>query len=129
MHLFLYGVLREGLGDWPFLDGLGAGRPATARGAMIAIPDPAGWYPALLPGDDLIHGALHPLGSVDLAAIDGFEGADYRRAPIAVRVGEAALAAEAYLWAAPVPPAAEPVPHGDFACWLSETGRTSFAPR
>ena len=30
MKLFLYGVLRPGLGDWPFLRGLGPGIRAAA---------------------------------------------------------------------------------------------------
>ncbi|HMO69548.1 MAG TPA: gamma-glutamylcyclotransferase, partial [Novosphingobium sp.] len=54
--------------------------PATVPGALFAIPDAAGWYPALLPGDGLVHGTLHAAGpdfaATDLAAIDGFEDFD-----------------------------------------------------
>lgn len=30
----------------------GRARPAIARGQLFAVPDPRGWYPLLLPGDD-----------------------------------------------------------------------------
>jgi len=81
-HLFFYGVLRPDVAQWPFLEGLGAGLPATTRGALYAIPDPDGWYPAMLPGTGLVHGACHEVGAVDLAAVDAFEGADYARVEV-----------------------------------------------
>ncbi|WP_162290990.1 gamma-glutamylcyclotransferase family protein [Erythrobacter colymbi] len=127
MLLFVYGVLREGLGDWPFLAGIGPGRAATATGALFAIPDPHGGYPALVPGEGTVTGAVHACAGVDLAAVDAFEGADYTRRPIPVRCGGETIMAEAYLWAAPLPPQAEPVAHGDFARWLAETGRSPYA--
>lgn len=123
MHLFFYGVLREGLGDWPFLAGIGPGRAATTRGTICAIPDPSGWYPALLPGDGVVHGAIHARGGADLAAMDEFEGPRYRRQAVPVTVEGGTLAAEAYLWIDALPARAEPIAHGDFARWLAETGR------
>ncbi|MCL9999407.1 MAG: gamma-glutamylcyclotransferase [Erythrobacter sp.] len=126
MHLFVYGVLREGLGDWPFLAGIGPGRAASASGALFAIDDPQGWYPALVPGEGMVSGALHPCDTVELAAVDAFEGADYARRPIPVQCAGEAIMAEAYLWAAPLPPGALPIPHGDFARWLAETGHPPF---
>ena len=107
-HLFFYGVLREGLGDWPFLDGIGPGRPAKAHGRLFAIGTPQGWYPALLPGEGIVHGACHSAGGADLAAMDAFEGADYERRPIAVDVGGLAHRADAYLWTSELPEGAGP---------------------
>ena len=126
MHLFVYGVLQEGLGDWPFLAGLGPGRPATATGALFAIADPHGWYPALLPGEGTVVGTLHDARAVDLAAVDAFEGTDYIRRPIPVRCAGETLVAEAYLWAGALPPGAPQIVHGDFARWLAETGHKAF---
>lgn len=127
MHLFVYGVLREGLGNWPFLAGIGPGRAATATGALFAIPDPHGWYPALVPGEGTVTGAVHACAGVDLAAVDAFEGADYTRRPIPVLCAGETVMAEAYLWTAPLAPQAEAVSHGDFARWLAETGRSPYA--
>lgn len=126
MQLFVYGVLREGLGDWPFLAGLGPGLAATTRGALFGIADSAGWYPALLPGDGTVTGAVHPCDNVDLAAVDAFEGTDYIRRPIPVRCAGETLVAEAYLWAGSLPPGAPQIVHGDFARWLAETGHPAF---
>ncbi|MFM7403569.1 MAG: gamma-glutamylcyclotransferase [Erythrobacter sp.] len=129
MRLFVYGVLREGLGDWPFLAGLGPGLAATTTGTLFAIPDPEGWYPALLPGEGTITGAVHTCDGVDLAAVDAFEGADYARETIPVWAQGEMILADAYLWTAPLPAGVEPIAHGDFARWLAETGRAPFAGR
>ncbi|WP_285712543.1 gamma-glutamylcyclotransferase family protein [Erythrobacter oryzae] len=123
MLLFVYGVLREGLGDWPFLAGIGPGRTATASGALFAIPDPQGWYPALVPGEGTVIGAVRDASRIDMAAVDAFEGADYARRPISVLCAGETIMAEAYLWTAPLPARAPRIAHGDFARWLAETGR------
>lgn len=126
MDLFLYGVLMRGAAAWPFLAGLGAGRAARTYGALFAIPDPQGWYPALLPGNDVVHGLLHDAGRVDLAAVDAFEGAEYRRGSVMVEVAGQTVAAQAYLWQGVLPGGAQQIAHGDFARWLAETGRAPF---
>lgn len=126
MHLFVYGVLREGLGDWPFLAGLGPGRAATTSGALFALPDLQGWYPALVPGEGMVSGAVHDVGRIDLAAVDAFEGSDYTRRPISVQVAGETITAHAYLWTAPLPAGAPRIAHGDFARWLAETGHVPF---
>lgn len=128
MHLFLYGVLREEVGSWPFLAGIGPGRAATTGGTLFAITDPQGWYPALLPGAAIIVGKVHDAGAVDLAAVDAFEGPDYMRRAIPVNVAGQTVSAEAYLWTAPLPDGAPHIVHGDFVRWLAETGYTPFAP-
>lgn len=123
MQLFFYGVLLEGLGEWPFLKGIGPARKATARGTLYGLQAASGWFPAMLPGNSAIVGAVHDAGSSDLPAMDAFEGADYRRSEIRVEVNGAGTEAQAYLWVAPLPDGAEPIAHGDFARWLRETGR------
>lgn len=130
MHLFLYGVLREGLGDWPFLAGIGPGRPAITSGVLFAIADPQGWYPAMRygqgPGWSDVVGTLHEAGAVDLAAIDAFEGPEYTRRAIPVICAGELIWADAYLWAGPLHTVAPRIAHGDFARWLVETGHIPF---
>jgi gamma-glutamylcyclotransferase (GGCT)/AIG2-like uncharacterized protein YtfP len=132
MRLFLYGVLRAGLGDWPFLAGLGPGSPATAAGELYAIPDAGGWYPALVLAQGhaatTVHGTNHAVGTVDLAAIDAFEGLDYARMAVPVDRGKGAAgtSAHAYIWTSRLPDRALAIPHGDFVRWLAETGHAPF---
>jgi len=132
-HLFFYGVLREGVGDWPFLAGLGLGAPATVDGALFAIPDAGGWYPALVLTQarfaTAIHGTLHDAGDVDIAAIDAFEGDGYARQTVEVDGwdGFGDTRAQAYIWTGELPDRAEPIAHGDFVRWLEETGRPAFS--
>ncbi|MEO1647886.1 MAG: gamma-glutamylcyclotransferase family protein [Pseudomonadota bacterium] len=135
MHLFFYGVLREGVGDWPFLEGLGLGSPATTTGALYAIPAGPHWYPALIPTQarysSIVHGTIHEAGSVDLAAIDAFEGSDYTRMAIDVDGwdGFGDTRAEAYIWTADLPEGALSIAHGDFVQWLDETGHSPIQHR
>ena len=131
--LFFYGTLREGVGDWPFLAGLGLGAPATTTGALYAIPDRQGWYPALILTQarhaTSVVGTLHAAGAVDLAAIDAFEGADYARQPVPVDGwdGYGETVAQAYVWTGALPEGAEAIAHGDFVRWLAETGRSAYS--
>lgn len=128
MNLFFYGVLREGVGDWPFLEGLGLGAPATTTGALYAIPSGSNWYPALIPTQaryaTAVHGTIHEAGAVDLAAIDAFEGPDYERQELEIDGwdGYGDTTAQVYVWTADLPEGAEPIAHGDFVRWLEETG-------
>ena len=83
MHLFFYGVLREDVARWDFLEGLGRGVPASVRGFLYAIPSGYRWYPALIPSQAReeveVRGARHKASAVDLLAVDEFEGPDYER--------------------------------------------------
>ena len=114
----------EGLGDWPFLKGIGPARRATATGTLFGLPGNNGWFPALLPGEGPVIGDVHEAGGVDIPAMDEFEGADYARMPITVETDSEVLEAQAYLWIADLPAGAECIAHGDFALWLRETGRS-----
>ena len=132
-HLFFYGVLREGVGDWPFLAGLGLGAEATTQGALYAIPHEGGWFPALIPTQARyatnVVGTIHEAGSIDIAAVDAFEGPSYTRQALEVDGwdGFGETEAEAYVWTDDLPEGAEPIPHGDFVLWLKETGRSAYS--
>lgn len=136
MHVFFYGTLMAPARNpvaRTIHARLGPGTPATTPGQLYAIPDPAGWYPALIPGEGVVHGQLHAadgLTAEDIARIDAWEGydpaapggGDYARAALAV--GD--KVAQAYVWIAPLPPGAVPIPEGDFAAWLAHTGGRAF---
>jgi hypothetical protein len=84
----------------------------------------------------MVRGMLHPPGTVDLAALDRFEqhdpadpaGSPYLRADIrAWSDAGVACEAQAYIWNRPVDADHVPVPHGDFARYLAETGLAPFS--
>jgi gamma-glutamylcyclotransferase (GGCT)/AIG2-like uncharacterized protein YtfP len=99
---------------------------AEVAGRLHAIPDPLGWYPAMVAGAGTVHGALYTagpgFGASDLARLDAYEGADYRREVLMVAGGEA----QAYVWHADLPEGAIPLPHGDFARFLREGGHKAY---
>ena len=121
-------------------DRLDRGVAATARGRLYAVPDPAGWYPALLPGaaGPLVHGMLHSaiaaFTAADLAALDAYEnfdpanpaGSDYLRQPISVLTDSGEVVAQAYLYRAPLPAGARPIPGGDFRAFLAAEGLPEY---
>ena len=141
-HLFFYGTLVAGNPNpvaaaiHAALETLG---PARTSGVLYAIPDPAGWFPALVAGDDEVHGALYRADAgFDaglLARMDAYEDFDpadpagslYRRVSITVRTQDGAdLEAAAYRWNRALPPGAEPIGGGHFGDWLAETGNQVF---
>lgn len=105
--LFVYGTLQDA-------DILGAAlgravdvsalKPAMAPGyRTVFFPDRV--YPALVPAEHQ-HAAgllLECLQYPDLAALDAFEGEEYRRGEIHVVVNGATIAAEVYLPVIPLP--------------------------
>lgn len=125
MRLFLYGTLQQDTGhphsEWLFtlVEPEGA---ATTRGTLWAIPDPQGWYPALLPGEGTVMGqavaARAALDACALARLDVFE-AGYCRREIVLDGGDIA---QAWLWARELPAGARPIPGGDYRAWLGQTG-------
>lgn len=127
MRLFLYGTLM-GAADTPMSRWLGervaSAVPASAPGRMLVIPSPTGWFPALLPGSGRVRGMLADIGLApgELAHLDRYEGREYRRGTVRVRGAEGLVTAQAYLWRAPLPVGALPVPGGDFLAWLAATG-------
>lgn len=138
MRFFLYGMLLPDSGHplaarlAPVMVRLG---PASARGRLYAIPDPGGWYPAMVraaggPGHSAVHGAIYGAAAdftgAHLAAMDAFEGfdptrpdaGDYIRGDIDVAFAGSRTRTEAYLWRAPLPPGARPIPGGRFQDFL-----------
>ena len=93
--------------------------PTRLRGRLYVIPDMAGWYPALVPGEGVVWGMRYvaPPG-FDVAALDAYEGADYRR----VRMGGAWV----YVWREALPRGARRISRGDFAAWLAQGRRRAF---
>lgn len=143
LPLFVYGTLQQGMG--PMAERLHRvlrpGQPAFLRGRLYALPDPAGWYPALIPDDagGPVCGALHVpaagFAARDLAAFDAYEGyrpddpagSDYFRRPVTVTCTDGlACPAQAWCWQARLPAAAVPIADGDFAAWLARTGARPF---
>jgi len=130
-RLFFYGVLMGKVASpaiQGILAGIAPGVPASTRGLLYAVPDPRGAYPVLVPGEGRVMGMLHEAGSVDLAALDAFEGSDYDRQPVAVEpVSGGSRMADAYIYQLAPRPEFVPIAHGDFARWLRETGTPPFS--
>lgn len=138
MRFFFYGTLLDG-SDNPVARAIHAllepDGPATVSGALHAVPDAAGWFPALLPGTRPVHGRTYRarpgFSPADLARMDAYEDYDpaapatslYLRTELALAGGGAA---QAYLFNRPLPPGSRLIPHGDFRRWLAETGATQF---
>ncbi|WP_282599712.1 gamma-glutamylcyclotransferase family protein [Novosphingobium sp. SG707] len=129
-RFFFYGTLMAGMGNrheraaHALLD---KGRAASARGRLYAVPDPAGWYPALQPGAGVVRGMVHRAGprfdARALARMDVYEGREYRRGT--VRLGKATACA--YIWRGPLPRGACRIACGDFRVWLAaRRGRRAY---
>jgi gamma-glutamylcyclotransferase (GGCT)/AIG2-like uncharacterized protein YtfP len=145
MRFFFYGTLMAG-SDNPMarfvherMRPLGR---AETHGALHAVPDPEGWYPALLPGKGVARGMLYEADArftaADLARLDAYEDYDtaqpeaslYIREPLRVTGPDGmTVTAEAYCFARPLPEGSLPIPDGDFRAWLAEAGVTAFAGR
>lgn len=141
MRFFFYGTLLHGAGNAAaeaVHARLGPGLAATVGGRLFALPDPAGWYPALLPDPrgPPVHGMVYrtmpEFAAADLAAIDAWEDCrpdgrgEYRREALPVTSAGLGLLAQAYLYNAPLPSGAEPIPGGDFGAFLAQRGLAAF---
>jgi len=139
-HFFFYGTLRRDIATAPsakLIEGLELVGPATLRGRIFAKQDPRGIYPVLVRGGiGTVHGIVcrggERFGIRSLAALDRYEGAaakggEYVRRPMSVSLqGGGAIIADAYLYTRRVTSDLVPIPHGDFARWLAETGERPF---
>ena len=139
MRFFFYGTLLDG-SDNPvaraihaLLEPLGT---AEVRGALHAVPDASGWFPALLTGDGPVHGRLYAARAgfepADLAHMDAYEDYDPGRPGASLYLRRAVeLAgggtAQAYLFNQPLPSGSRAIAHGDFRLWLAETGEAPFS--
>lgn len=137
-YFFFYGTLIQGL-DCPVSRALRGALapcgPAWLRGALFAIDDPGGWYPALLPGCDRVRGQLYRRTSRfdarALARLDLYEGYDLRRPARSAylrrsvkvrRASGGAVRAQVYVFNARLPDDAIRLDGGDFPRWLLRTG-------
>lgn len=138
MRFFFYGTLLDG-SDNPVARAVHAllapVGPATVRGALHAVPDAAGWFPALLAGHDAVHGRIYAARGhftpADLARMDAYEDYDPARPAASLYLRRAIMVddrtrAEAYLFNQPLPGGSTPIPHGDFRRWLRESGKPQF---
>lgn len=139
MRFFFYGTLIAGSGNDVAASvhaRLGPGVAARARGLLYAIPDAGGWYPALVAvadgsGAGVVRGFLYETRAGftggDLAALDGWEGADYARREVEVALDDGArVTAQAYVWAGALPADAEVIAGGDFGEFIAGRGVRVF---
>jgi len=130
--VFFYGTLIAGSANAVARQGhraLGPGVAAKARGRLYALPDAQGWYPAMIVGEGEVLGyAYRTLSGFDIAALDAYEGADYRREAIEVLAQGARLVAHAYIWAGGLPEGALPIPSGDFLAFAHAQGLPIYTP-
>ena len=139
-HFFFYGTLRHDVAQGlpaRLIEGLEPVGPATAAGRIFARRDSHGWYPVLFRGGigrvrGIVCRAAGRLPGRALAALDRYEGAagmggEYVRRPVrAVLDGGGAVMADAYFFNRTARRELLPIPHGDFARWLAETGSKPF---
>lgn len=142
MSFFFYGTLIAGGGNAVAEAAharMHACGPASVRGTLHAIPDPEGWYPALLAGEGDVAGWLYEtapdFGPADLARLDAWEDCDparpqaslYVRAVVEVTMPDGTRgAAQAYRFNQPLPPGARPIEGGDFHAWRVREGGSVF---
>ena len=107
LPLFVYGTLRD-----PDMLSAVLGRPLNAAAmhrarapGFRAVPYPGRVYPALVraPGAAAEGLLLIDITPFERDLLDAFEGAEYRRGPVAVMVDEDLFEADAYLPAVAVP--------------------------
>ncbi len=141
MRFFFYGTLLDG-SDNPVAQAIHAllepVGPATVRGALYAIPDALGWFPALVAGEGIAHGKVYAarpgFSAADLAGMDGYEDFDpaspatslYVRQDLELTGGGTA---QVYVWNRPLPGGAEPIVSGSFWEWLDSRGMPQFRGR
>ena len=143
MRLFFYGTLVEGSDNamarevHRLVSPLG---PATVSGSLFAVPDPQGWFPALIAGEGTVIGGLYEATSAltpgELSRLDAYEEFDphdpeaslYVRRQVQVTDGAGAqIMADVYLYNRPLPTGSCAIPSGNFRQWIATTGKAPFA--
>jgi len=141
MRFFFYGTLQAGNLN-PAIAAIHSRLvpqgPGRISGAIVAVPDADGWFPALVPGDGEVHGQVYTAGpdfaAEDLAALDRYEEFDpaspetswYLRETRALTSGEPVTL---YRMNGSPPPEALPIPGGDFRAWLKAQNLPEFQGR
>ena len=135
MRFFFYGTLMAGSGNEvarAVHGRLSAGVAAAVSGKLYGLPDPQGWYPALVPGKGgvvrgFVHEAAPDFTEADLAVLEDWEGAEYRRCVVEVALEDgSATMAQGFVWAGALPEGAEEIAGGDFAAFIAERGLKAF---
>lgn len=101
--VFVYGTLRRGGSNHHRLDGAEFVAMATVRGRLYRID----WYPGLIADENAgeVIGEIHQMPASMLAALDDYEGPEYRRVEMNVRQAHddaPPCRAWAWLWNGPV---------------------------
>ncbi|SFF74227.1 Uncharacterized conserved protein YtfP, gamma-glutamylcyclotransferase (GGCT)/AIG2-like family [Novosphingobium sp. CF614] len=134
VRLFVYGTLQPLAGTrmarW-IAARLTRAEPACVPGRLFAVRDGRGWFPALVPARSAarVRGTLCELmlTSGELVLLDRYEGIEYRRVWLPVRMdGGSRMRAQAYRWRLALPPKSPMIAGGDFLDWLRRTGRQPF---
>lgn len=105
-RVFVYGTLRRGASNHRRLAGAAWVGDGTVRGRLYRID----WYPGLVLDDAAgeVRGEVHEVDAATLAALDAYEGSEYRRVRVAVVGGVASggpgtvLEAWAWEWIGPI---------------------------
>jgi len=111
--VFVYGTLRGGGSNAFRMEGSRFIGQATVHGRLYHID----WYPGLVidPGATPVIGEIHEVGDIQLAALDAFEGGEYRRVKTTATLAGGGEC-EAWLWEyLPEADEARRIPSGD---WL-----------
>lgn len=133
MRLFVYGTLLDGLAHGEaarLAESLAPGVPAVVSGGLRLVEEPLGCYPVLVPGTEgRVAGRIVecPDDPQWLADLDAYEGPDYRRWTVVAELQDGSeVEAAAYICLIAETDGLEPIPHGDFARFVTETGRKVF---
>ena len=136
LRLFAYGTLqpmaRTCMGDWIERRLLASGA-STIAGRIFAVRGGDGWFPVLVAAKSSSQRVCGTLCDLDLrpgelALLDRYEGAEYRRRAVPVRTaGGARVATQSYLWRIALPADARAIPSGDFLEWLGENRLRAFS--
>lgn len=136
LRLFLYGTLQPGagtaMGRW-IGRRLVSSEDAIAAGRIFAVGDADGWYPALVFAgpSSRVRGTLCELDlrPGELARLDRYEGAEYRRRAVPIRTERRCrVTAQVYFWRLALPRSARPIDSGDFLGWLRDNRLDAFSP-
>ena len=136
MKLFTYGTLLDGLahGEAARLTaGLAPGAPASVSGGLRLVEEPLGCYPVLVPGEEgRVIGKVRDCPDEPRwwEELDAYEGPDYRRWTVVAELADGGeVEVQAYICLIADADLLEPVPHGDFARFVAESGREVFGSR
>lgn len=116
-RVFVYGTLRRGGSNSFRMDGAEFVAAATVNGRLYHIS----WYPGIVldPAAGPVRGEIHQVSPERLAALDAFEGPEYRRVETEVTTSEGGrMSAWIWEWARPV----EGFGHIAGGDWLEASG-------